>query len=1289
MRCNNGVFITHLGLLTKEAAKQAYSAAFVKAQQMEKHPGVVERLGNIGDAFKVLLALGSAMSELDPTGGAKVAFSLCTKAWEYLETQEKQDAKLYELVESIAGMIPSVESVKGLADADLAQTVMAMLNLIEDISLFILNFNTHRRLERAFRGAFNSTTQDQMDIFVGKFRRLSEQFDRRVNVQALRAAEIDRAKAKLKELRPVDQAGHDPSRPCIVGTRVNIIDELVGWAQISEDGPRLAWVHGLAGLGKSAIATSVCMRLDGQGVLASSFFCRRDNPELRDPRRVLTTIAYGLASQWEAYRDAVVAVMNDDLGLSSKHIQPLYDALVANPLQAIAQAERPRGALVVVIDALDECGDTVTRRQLLACLRDLSQRVPLLKIIATSRPDADIREFFGDFNSSWFARYDLLEYDASGDIRVFVRDCLGGLTHLDGWPQDAIEQISVLSSGLFIWARTACKFILDGFDQIERLEQILAGTQMAGIDALYTTAIEASIRDTGGDNMRHMIKCLGAIVATVSRTPLSATNLAMLLRGHVSLNVLNRVVESLSSVLYVDQRLDNAIRIYHPSFMDFITTQSRSTHLCVDLRYQNTILAESCFRVMAGDLRFNICGLGTSHLLNSEVPDLHARLQDTIRPHLKYSCLYWPSHIAEANLALLEQPLRSFLFGRELMYWLEVLSLLGKLGVAPACLLQFIACLPSDCMQDCSIVANDAYRFVLSFYDAISTSTPHLYISALAFAPENSAISQRMRRFFPKLLTVKQGMEKDWTRCLRSIWVSSQVNSVAFSPDSRRFVSGLDDGTVRIWDAETGDPVLEPLKVHTEAVQSVAFSPNGRWIASGSNDRTIRIWDAETGEARFEPLRGHSDWVRSVVFSPNSRCVVSGSDDGTVRSWDVDTGKPVFEPRETHADWVYSVAFSPHGRCVVSGSRDHTLRLWDAQTGAAVRESLKGHRGSVMSVAFSPNSRHIASCSADRTIRIWNAETGDTALGLLEAHSNPVQSIAFSLDGKHLVSGSADRTICIWDAQTGNLALDKLGSHSGPVQSVAFSPNGRLVVSGSKDKTIRIWDVMDRGSSGAVKDSITSQGHSGWVRSVGFSSNGRYVVSGSDDKTVRIWDAETGAAVRAPFEGHSDAVRSVAFSPDEHRVVSGSSDKTVCIWNAETGEPVLEPLRGHSEEVQSVAFSPDGHRVASGSADKSICIWDAEIGAQMLPPLTGHSHGVNSVAFSPSGHRLVSGSDDCTIRIWDTEVGQIVLEPLTGHSSYVMSVAFSADGRRIVSGSFDKTVRIWDAETGDAVLNPL
>ncbi|KAG8704540.1 hypothetical protein FRC09_003461 [Ceratobasidium sp. 395] len=1347
--CENNTFKVKMIFLGEEEAKRAYLEALKKVEQMEQQPGLLERAGRVGKAFKTLLDLGSLMADLDPTGGAAVAFSVCTKAWEHLEQQESQDAELSELVKRMARVIPSIKSLEDKAGSDLKETLMDMLNLIEDVSVFILSTRSRSPFARAIRAAVSSDVSEQSQTYITKFEELGKELMLRMGTQNLQTGEVvrehveveskraetERTNARLRELKPADLASYDPNRKCLVDTRIKIINELTDWVQKSNTGPRLAWIHGLAGLGKSSIASSVCFQLDRQRALASSFFCKRDSPELRDPRRVLTTIIYGLALRWEAYKDAVAGAIAEDPELHLKHIQPLYESLVSKPLQGLVGAKRPGDIFVVVVDALDECGDTVTRKQLLACLRGMSQLEPWLKIIVTSRPDQDIREFFGYAGVDWYTEYNVLNYDAMDDVRVLIDDRLKELTQAEEWPKDAVERLSLRSNGLFIWAQTACQFILDGFDQHKRLSQILAGTHIrdssTDLDILYTTAVTTSALDGADDNLEYTMRCLGVVVVTATRTPLSVSSLARLLDRLIPRKVLDRVIHSLSSVLYVDRNQGSVVRVSHPSFMDYITNSSRSKRLCIDLEQQNTILAECCLRAMSEGLRFNICDLETSYLLNSQVPNLDSRVRHAIHPHLSYSCLYWSSHVADAQIDALNDLLRQFLFQTPLMYWIEALSLLGKLRAALSSLLQLMGCNIPDYMQDCAVVASDAYRFVLSFYDAISKSTPHLYISALAFAPSNSGLAQRMRPVCSKLLAVVQGTETEWTPCLTGIWVGFEVNSIAVSPNGQRIVSGSLDATVRVWDAETSDVVLGPLKGHSRSVGCVAFSPGGRWIASGSFDETIRIWNAETGEPRFDPLRGHTGEIRSVAFSPNGHMLVSGSTDETARVWELETGQSVFESRD-HSSWVNSVAFSPDGRWIASAS--HTLQIWDAQTYESAFKLMYDYSERADSIAFSPDSHRIVLGFIDCTIRVCDTKTGDMLLGPLRGHLDWVQSVAFSADGRCIASGSLDKTVRIWDAHTGDPVTQPLDNHSDSVTSVAFCPNGR-VVSGSCDNTIRIWDVIERGAVKSTRRSNASNGRSGMVNSVTFSSDGRSVVSGSDDKTVRIWDAETGEPVQEPLRGHTDAVEVVAVSSDGRWIASGSRDQTVRVWDAATGNVTLE-LQGHSGSVSSVAFSPDCHLIASGSRDTTVRIWDVETGEVVLEPLTGHSGQVESVAFSPNGHWIASGSDDGSLRIWDSRTGQVILKtpeneistvwsvtfapdshqivfgsndadcngtlsvldvetgdtllgPIEAHAESVLSVAFSLDGRWIASAGSDATIRIWNTQTGQSVLEPL
>ncbi|MFL5349034.1 MAG: SIR2 family protein, partial [Hyalangium sp.] len=130
---------------------------------------------------------------------------------------------------------------------------------------------------------------------------------------------------------------------------------------------------------------------------------------------------------------------------------------------------------------------------------------------------------------------------------------------------------------------------------------------------------------------------------------------------------------------------------------------------------------------------------------------------------------------------------------------------------------------------------------------------------------------------------------------------SGPVNTMAWSPDRRRLVSGGADGTVRVWDASSGK-ALHVLEGHKRGVSTVAYSPDGARVASGGDDGTVRVWDASSGKA-LHVLEGHQGWVRTVAYSPDGARVASGGDDGTVRVWDASSGKAL-HVLEGHQGWV-------------------------------------------------------------------------------------------------------------------------------------------------------------------------------------------------------------------------------------------------------------------------------------------------------------------------------------------------------------------------------------------------
>ncbi|KAF5330209.1 hypothetical protein D9611_010552 [Ephemerocybe angulata] len=1117
---------------------------------------------------------------------------------------------------------------------------------------------------------------------------------------------------------------------CTPGTRLWLLSMLMAWAEDPRS-PHLFWLNGLAGTGKSAVAKTLCSKLNERGLLGATHFCTVKESELRNVYLIIPTLAKILAQEHPKFGVALQQILADDGACRNPTKMQLKDQYVKLILGPAEQAFCPDEVVVLCVDALDECEDKDAIEEFLAAI--LSQTpTTSIKFFLTSRPERALRQPFKKFDSTQHKSLRLHEIDANdvrADITLFLDNSFKRNNEIyekyqHSWPPPEIEKIADHSGNLFIVASTAFKYIASSnglcVRRFQQFAQRSSNLKSTGVNVLYEGILAEAFKDLEDDEVTLVHSGLSLLIT--AQKPLSVHDYGALLGTTVE--DVRGAFNGLHSVVQIpeDGRNDATISIFHASFFDYLTSdQPQPPRWTVVLSDAHSATAKACFRIMDLLLCFGVSGAQTSYKSNNDQP-----MPLSISTELAYACTSWGEHVIYAGVEDWQSKLQDFLGGPMVLYWLEALSVARNVQYAYTTLWRLAKMLGPT---ELGSLLSDVGDFVHNFHTPISHSAPHLYLSAL---PCYAAIKKLDQASFPEF----KGVPKVHHRPLGgqqvlTVNTGNGILSVAFSPDSKYFASGGWDGDIRVFNAQTGQVVVGPFKGHTNNLNSVAFSPDGRKIASGLEDKTVRVWDAQTAQLALEPLTGHTDKVNSVGFSPDGRYVVSGSDDKTVRVWDLQTGQPAFDlsaiqtgavksvgfspngmyivfgssdntvqvwdtqtcqpamnPFTGHTGGVCSVAFSPDGRKVVSGSEDCTIWVWDAQTGLPVSAPFTGHTGYVLSVAFSPDGSHIVSGSGDQTVQVWDAQMGQPAWDPFTGHSDWVRSVAFSPDGKHVISGSGDGTIQVWDWQTNQAGSDRGRGHTGAVKSVAFSPDGRYIVSGSSDKTIGVWDVQ---TGQPALDPYT--GHSGSVQSVAFSPDGRHVVSGSDDKTIQVWDVQTGQAMLAPFRGHEGQVTSVAFSKDGRQIISGSADKTVRVWDARTGKHALDPFTGHTESVRSVAFSPNGQHIvsASDSDDKTIWVWDVETGQPTLAPFQGHSGWVTSVVFSPDGRLIASGSiltNDKTIQLWDTQTGQVAVGPFRGHTGWVLSVAFSPDGRWIVSGSKDKTIRIWDVQTGKAALDP-
>ena len=953
-------------------------------------------------------------------------------------------------------------------------------------------------------------------------------------------------------LEHAERAGLDEAKKCLDGTRTKILNEIIDWTD--DDGtatPRIFWLYGQAGKGKSAIAHTIAQHAHNVGMLGSCFcFSRvRQHEELHT--KLFPTIAHDLAGCNLRLRLLLDEVVSKNYSSTKRpNIVEQWKRLILEPLSRLEGSFT--GNVVVVIDALDESGTGRTRAAILHVLATYDAELPAnIRILLTSRPLLDIREALNAKQHGIITR-SLDDDDESTihDIHLYVSTRLRNLR--DTFSDQDLQRLAAKSDGIFEWARLACDFVSSGNGVIPKgaFDEIMSHTLGSGrtlLDEMYTTFLKDLIRGPESE-ARHMVFCsvMRQILWLKEPLPISALNS---LRDEYPRSVdrypVSFVLDFMASLLAGVTNESTPVRPLHASFYDFLLDERRSKEFFIEQCNVHRDLAVASLSIMQAGLRFNICGLETSYVRNSKVVGLKKKVEENIPPHLLYSCRFWATHLQDAGFdSELLQLVRKFVTGVQVLFWLEALGVSKFIGEAywaltsterwlqVRLLLGNMSCHliknwqgQKEC-EDILMFVQDETKFVENFSNIIDTSTPHLYLSALPFAPSKSIIARSLLDRFPGIARVVVGWHYDWPRSQQVLeGHDGAVNTVAFSSDGRHIVSGSDDRTIQLWDAQTGVQVGNPLQGHTDSVLSVAFSPDGRHIVSGSEDRTIQLWDAQTGGQVGNPLQGHTGLVWSVAFSPDGRHIVSGSSDMTIQLWDAQTGGQVGNPLCGHTMPVTSVAFSPDGRHIVSGSSDMTIRLWDAQTGVQVGNPLQGHTGPVCSVAFSPDGRHIVSGSDDKTIQLWDAQTGGQVGNPLQGHTDPVKSVAFSPDGRHIVSGSFDRTIQLWDAQTGGQVGNPLQGHIGSVWSVAFSPDGRHIASGSYDCTIRLWDAQ---TGDQVGNPLC--GHTMPITSVAFSPDGRHIVSGSHDKTIHILEVQTHSIMERSFQNETVKFPPIHFS---------------------------------------------------------------------------------------------------------------------------------------------------------------
>ncbi len=283
-----------------------------------------------------------------------------------------------------------------------------LTKVIEDFDC-AMNFKTLRLVNKTKAFLFSIRSTDDPQGFSAE-RAAQEQVEQEQVEQEL----------LFRRLKPVE-TGYHRDLCCMDSTHQSLLNQITDWVANNSGQENILqrnayWLYGSPGIGKTSLAHSICATLHERNHLAAAFFCQRDDPNLSKPIRILPTLIHELAVHFPPFRTIVAKHLRNDPKLTPESMKgPLFLDLIRS------LPRHPEHTLVVVIDALDKCGDARSCPPLLKILTSAAAQAPWLKIIITSRTEVDIQHFFDILTQSLYVPYDLAaDQDASGDLLAFA-----------------------------------------------------------------------------------------------------------------------------------------------------------------------------------------------------------------------------------------------------------------------------------------------------------------------------------------------------------------------------------------------------------------------------------------------------------------------------------------------------------------------------------------------------------------------------------------------------------------------------------------------------------------------------------------------------------------------------------------------------------------------------------------------------------------------------------------------------------------------------------------------------
>ncbi|KAF1736617.1 hypothetical protein CRV24_002225 [Beauveria bassiana] len=518
------------------------------------------------------------------------------------------------------------------------------------------------------------------------------------------------------DLRIIAEACHNSAEvaargQCLGGTRSRLKGQIATWFN-NQAGPNMLWLTGPAGMGKSTVSLTIADEYAKDRRLAASYFFSRARQGAGEILQFLPTIASQLAQNLPVYKSMLRDALSDMSGetLAKKSLEAQFDILFRGLLEQEDIGSVNEEWKLVVVDALDECKQQTSLRELVDLLAELANLEFLrLRIFITSRDDTTTSAAFMQLQENKYKSLDLhkdFSDESTEDIQSYLTNVFSK-TNLAMKTKDpklllgdqdlaTIIDLATKPYPLFIYASTFHRFLQINSprrtprSQLDRWLQNPDGL-LPQLTQLYLQVLREAFKPssdeqdyfTDAETLKiEMMNGKNIITAVVlAAEPLSPCHLACLLR--MELHIVTGWLQQLRAVLSAPNDFNEPIHLLHKSFSDFLLHDKNpaSEEFRIAMHAGHTLLAEGCLERMRNDgLRRDICGLEKPGVYAMDVEE--TLIAEFIPGDLAYASRHWLHHLNMAERQLQNLADICEFIEVHLLHWLEALSLLGSIANA-------------------------------------------------------------------------------------------------------------------------------------------------------------------------------------------------------------------------------------------------------------------------------------------------------------------------------------------------------------------------------------------------------------------------------------------------------------------------------------------------------------------------------------------------------------------------------------------------------------------------------